>query len=145
MNNNQTAADQTPAPTTSQPFRKLDEFLSDAAGFRVTEEAAIENAFLAFGKQKATELYSEEYIRRWKAESPGKEFTFALDLLEDCGYTAAMGGTMTYLEIACKLYDFLPKVTNPAGIRSCVNQFNQYHLSMLCIDHLAQWCFFNRK
>lgn len=130
---------------TKHSVRDLGTFLNDAAGFRVTEPSAVENAFLAFAEQRGGELYNDEFIRRWNMTNPEHPFPFADDLLQECGVPEEMADDVTYLELVCLLYDKHTKTVDLAGAKSAVNSFHPYHIAFFCLSYLSQSCCFGRR
>lgn len=123
-------------------MRDLATFLSDASGYRVGDENAIHQLFLAFSRQRGNQLYSDLFVERWRARDPEHSFTLISDLMQDCCVPSHLISTVTYLEIACFLYDSHSKAVDIAGAKAHTESFQNIHESLFCLDNLGQCCFF---
>ena len=125
--------------------RSFEQFLDDAAHYRVTEEAAIDKAFLAFAGQRGEELYSDVYIRNWKSQNPGEDFPCAYDLLEQCCVPRDAIGEVTFLELICYLHKALPQVTTLARTKASADALNCFDLAFFSLVQLSNNCRFPRR
>lgn len=132
-------------PSVKSVPRDLTQFLDDAANFRISDEASIDAVFRAFAAQHGSELFNDQFVQRWLAENPVEDFSLIYDLLDACSVPHDQFDAVTYLELACFLYDTLPKPIDCKGARASSSSYYAHNTALMSLSNLGQNCRYETK